>query len=218
MAPDSAISRKSPVPSTKDRHLGRNPADAAGIAVVGSPAACRPAAGAAGAQPGGNGCPGLLRQRGFRVRGRARPAALAGQRDAPACLRHRHDRRGRDERPALSPYLARILDEKAAGGRRGADRVAGPCVAQSRAERAAPSGIHDARMVPRRRAGRGDRARLPQPSRHRRRPRGVGAAALPRAGMRPGGGSRAAERCGRLCAPRGDRSVRDDGCERRDRC
>ena len=126
---------------------------------------------------------------------RGRYAGIAGEpraRAASAGLRHRIARPAR--RPhrvaALSPHLARIRDEKAAGRRPAADLAARPCVSRRRAQRDPPPGILDARMVSGRRfvarpdrGLRGAAARLAQ-SGGRRPRRSSGAAAAPMPGCR----------------------------------
>ena len=115
----------------------------------------RPAASPARAGASREPAPPPFRGRGFH-RGRAGGVAgLARQRDASAWLRHAHDRPGRRPSPSLSPYVAGICDEKAAGGGRDAHFRFCPGLSQSRARRAAFAGVHDGGMVPRRRASGG---------------------------------------------------------------
>ena len=88
-------------------------------------------------------------------------------------LRDRAARPARRQRAAaLSPYLARIRDEEAAGGRAAADLAARARLSRRRAQRDPSPRILDARMVPRRR-------RISRPDDRVR-----GAAAL-RSGQRP---------------------------------
>ena len=91
----------------------------------------------------------LVRGAGLR-RGRdRRPAGLARQRDPPACLCHRADRHRRRAPAALSAHLAGVRLQEAAGGGRGEDLHLRARLPQSRARRAAPPGVHHARVVSR---------------------------------------------------------------------
>ena len=63
-------------------------------------------------------CGRWFEARGFVEVEAARPAGLARQRGASACLRDRADRPGRTAHAALSAHLARIRLQEAAGGRR----------------------------------------------------------------------------------------------------
>ena len=65
-----------------------------------------------------------------------------------------------ERRAALPAHLAGIRLQEAAGGGRAADLRVRPGLAQPRARAAAPSGVHPAGVVPRRRALRGDDGRL----------------------------------------------------------
>ena len=86
-------------------------------------------------------------------RGRDRGAAnLARQRDASACFRDRARGAGRHGVAALSAHLAGIRLQEVTGRGRAAHRRIRQSVSQSRARRAAPSRIHDDRMVSRARA------------------------------------------------------------------
>src|SRR5579862_1519966 len=94
---------------------------------------------------------------------RGRYAGAAGESlhgAASPGLRHDAGDAGGRARPALSPHLARIRHQEAAGGRDGAHLPARPRLPEPRAGGRPRAGIHDARMVPRGSAAGGIGGRL----------------------------------------------------------
>ena len=129
-------------------------------------------------------CGRFFAEPGFR-RGRYRDAAgVAGQRGPSPRLRDRGAVGQLASAPALSPHLAGIRLQEAAGGRRDADFVLRPGLPQPRARPLASPGIHDARMVSRGRALRGADAAI-APRCWRSRPRRQGRRSSPIAAAKP---------------------------------
>src|SRR5690606_13071869 len=95
--------------------------------------------------------PRLVFRRRFRRGGDPGAPGFAQAGAASEGFRHRAGTSGRRAADALSPYLAGIRHEEAAGRRRGQAVPAGAGLPQWRARRPASSRIPDAGMVPRRR-------------------------------------------------------------------
>ena len=110
--------------------------------------------------------------------------------------------------PRLSPHLAGIRDEEAAGGGRAADFRAVAGVPQPRARRAARAGIHHVRVVSRRGAARSADGRLRGDPAARGGGGGDARLALARPRGRPVRAAGAADGRRRLPPARGDRPLR----------
>ena len=126
------------------------------LALVGARCPCRPPAVPAGAGGGSSRrCAAISPARGFvEVEAAALQVSPGNEAHLHAFATELVDARRR-ARPPLSPHLARIRLQEAAGRRRAEDLRFRPRLPQPRARRAASPRIHHARMVPRRRALRG---------------------------------------------------------------